>query len=666
MQNIKLTRVKLQVLFYHAGLILCLCTAIVYGQQKPFESKIVQSGKVLPGLFKTQFDTIGSFDVQHYRLDLTFPFISSEFSGSVTLICLAMRALEGVELHMGELTADQIYLRGNSVSFSHQDDILSLIFPQTISAEDTFSLCIQYHGAPDKQGFYFYDRCAYTFSEPEDARYWYPCHDVPWDKATAELHITVPVGVDVASIGLLKKREISQDGFWVTFHWATQYPVATYLICVTMSKEYAVWSDWFVTADGDSIEMPYYVFIEDSDKAKIDVQNMQAAMAYFIETFGPYPFEKYGTATVEKAWFGGMEHQTMTTVVKDWFRGNGSLESGFVHELAHMWWGDAVTLNNWPAIWLNEGFATYSDMLFQDYFYSQQERLKNGMRSYRDTYLKKADLLDFPIYNPLPENLFNWEVTYLKGAWVLHMLRKVVGDQAFFTILPHYYQQYKYKNTSISEFQAICESQYGQSLDWFFNEWIYGSGYIKLGYQWKNFPVELGGYQVRLAIQEQNQMYKMPLDVQLEYATRVMDTTLWLDSPMELFVFNLSDSVRSITLDPDVWLLMADTLQNDLISSSDILPESGQFIIAPNPFQKETYIQYNLSQQQSEWQVGVNIYNARGERVRRIMNKKQDSGIYVVKWDGTDDHNQCLPSGVYIVELSIEKTLYYSKTMILR
>lgn len=651
---------------FFSGIFLCLYAVMGHGQPKPFESKKAQTNDYPSELFKTQFDTVGSFDVLHYRLDLTFPYTSSAFSGSVTLTCQAKESLSSIDLQMGDLTADHVYLRGKPVSFSHEDELLTLAFSQSISAKDTFSVVIQYHGEPDEKGFYVYDRCAYTFSEPEDARYWYPCHDVPWDKATAELIVTVPAGVEVASVGLLKKHSISPDGLWETFHWATQYPIATYLICITMSDEYATWSDWYITSEGDSIEMPYYVFAEDSAKAKIDVQNMKSAMAFFIDTFGPYPFEKYGTATVEKAWFGGMEHQTMTTVVQNWFKGDGSVESGFVHELSHMWWGDAVTLNNWPAIWLNEGFATYSDILFQDHFYPDQERLKNGMRSYRENYLKRADILDFSIYNPLRENLFNWEVTYLKGAWVLHMLRKVVGDEAFFTILSRYYQKYKYKNASIPEFQAICETQYGQSLDWFFNRWIFQSGYMKLEYQWKNTFIENDEYQIHLFISQQHPEFKMPLDVRLNFSDHTIDSTLWLSRSFETFEFYSPDSVLSMTLDPDVWLLMKDTLRNDLKTIPDFLPETFQLTIAPNPFQTETLIQYVLPPLQDEWQVRVNIYNARGELVCQLIDTRQASRIYALKWDGRDDASHALPSGVYVVEFAAENHLHYRKIMILR
>lgn len=644
-------------------MVFLLFTYGLFGQTDLFEWKLYPQSGRKSMLNKTEFDSSGTFDVLHYRFDLNFPLTSSYFSGSVTLFCRALEPLQGIDLQMNGLTIDKITLRGDSVSHLHRWEQLSLNFNETISMQDTFSLKIDYHGSPDEKGFYFYDRCAYTMAEPEEARYWFPCHDVPWDKATAELYITVPKGVEVASIGLLKNRHSSIDNRWETFHWSTDYPVATYLICITMSDEYALWSDWFVM-ENDTLEMPYYVFIEDSAKSRIDVKNMVEAMSFFTQAFGPYPFEKYGTATVTKAWFGGMEHQTMTTVVKAWFQGNGSVESGFVHELAHMWWGDAVTLSDWPAIWLNEGFATYSEEMFREYFYGRNAS-RSSLQYKKNVYVEQSAYLDFPVYDPPREHFFNWGITYIKGAWVLHMLRGVVGEEAFWQILPSYYNKYRYGNASISDFQFVCESVSGMSLDWFFQEWIYRKGYMRLAYDWKNYLNDQGSNRLRLMIEQQGPVFTMPLDIHMTGRDFKADTTLWISESRHQFSFLLPDSVTEIQLDPDEWILMTDTLMTSLIA--DTVFASPAFYAAPNPFQDRTSLCYILPENRAEWTVQIHIYNLRGRKVRTLVHRKTVlPDTYSIVWDGFDDRGRPMASGIYFAELRTDSCRKQCKLTIIR
>ncbi len=620
--------------------------------KKTIRKSSIQLGLLLSTLFFGRLQAQDPFDVLHYRFDLTFPLESSAFSGTVTLTCAALGTLDKMTLEMSGLTVDSIRMNQMEVGYSRQDDSLFLSLPIQVHAEEQFSLSVAYHGAPDEIGFIFYEHSAYTMAEPEDARYWFPGHDVPWDKATAELHVTVPKGVEVASIGLLKDRAVSQDGAWETFFWQTDYPVSTYLICVTMSDNYTVWSDWYVTASGDSIEMPYYVFSEDAEKSPVDVENLPAAMDFFSRTFGEFPFEKYGTATVTKAWFGGMEHQTMTTVVQKWWQGNKNYEGGFVHELAHMWWGDAVTLNDWPAIWLNEGFASYSELLFREYFYGQ-ENMRAALRERRQSYLNQTREYDFPVYNPPRESLFNWAIVYLKGAWILHMLRHVTGDEVFKEILSDYYETFKYGNASIPDFQSVCERHHGASLGWFFNEWVYGEGYVRLAYNWENRPLNNGDYLILLNIKQDDPPYfKMPVDVRLMTNTGAVDTTLWIQNSSEIYHLKTQTQVREIIFDPDDWLIMTDTLMQAL----PIVEEAGGlqlFSGYPNPFQESVVLTYTLPEDASDRAV-LEVVDLAGRRVCSLRGLAMTNLRYEAVWDGVADDGRPVSSGVYFAVLHFE------------
>ncbi len=608
---------------------------------------------------RTAFDSTHSFDVLHYRLNLTFPLVSSAFRGTVTVTCRSEEdGLNKIQFGMVDLVADSVFLRGEKVQAVQGNEEIIISPGRFMARGDTFSISIAYNKAPQEEnsyrGFYYYSMCAYTMAESEDARYWFPCFDKPWDKATAELYVTVPRGVEVASIGVLEKRELSEDGNWETFHWRTEYPVATYLICVTMSKFYSHWSDWYVSPVGDSLEIAYYVFTRDSAEAKNDFVHMVDAVSFFSDRFGHYPFEKYGMAEVEPFYYGGMEHQTMTTFNSHWIQGNRTYESGFVHELSHMWWGDAVTLNDWPAIWLNEGFAVYSEALFIEHEYGR-DAFQKKMDHAKKNYFSQVNFRDFPIYDPPAGELFNWGIIYNKGAWVLHMLRHVVGDENFWEILKSYYTTYRYSNASMPEFKSVCESVSGMNLYWFFDEWIYNKGYPNLQYSWSSRFLSDNKYEITLIIdqvQVNAPLFQMPLDVRIDECGISEDTSVWINEYSQSFVFLTTDEPDSILLDPNKWVLMESEYESGIKRRNSEIPDNFALLNSfPNPFNATTTIYYDLPVSRAQWNVRLVVYNVLGKCVRTLLEKSQPPCRYWISWDGRDNQGRPLSAGIYIIEL---------------
>lgn len=638
---------------------------ISFQEDKPFEKqKVIHSQR----FSKALFDSSHAFDVLHYRLDLRFPIASNAFSGTVTATCVSKEDdLDEVSFHMVDLVVDSVLLDGTRLNASQTAGQVVLSLSNPVAAGDTFTVTIAYHGAPHNAGFYFYEMCAYTFAEPVDARRWFPCYDVPWDKATAELHVTVPKGVEVASIGLLEGRDISGDGKWETFHWRSVHPVSTYLICVTMSKCYARWSDWYVTPTMDSVEIVYYIFTRDSAKAKNDFVNMVAAMTFFSDRFGAYPFEKYGMAEVEPCGFGGMEHQTMTTINSSWIRGDRSRENGLVHELAHMWWGDAVTLNDWPAIWLNEGFAVYSEALFIEHQYGR-EAFQNYMAGCKSIYISQTGFYDFPIYDPI--GLFDYGIVYKKGGCVLHMLRTVVGDENFWRILKTYYGTYKYSNASIPEFQTVCETVSGMGLEWFFREWIYEDGYIRLEYSWGSSRLASGKYEVFLSldpVKNENFRFRMPVVIRVEGSSDSKDTILWIERLPEYFSIQIDFEPVDLHIDPDGWILMeAEHVHRGIRRSERIPLRFALHQNFPNPFNAGTTVYYDLPATKDSWKVRLVVYDLLGRRVRTLWEKVDFPGEYWRVWDGTDEYGRLVSTGVYIIELSTDGLSAKRKAVVAR
>jgi len=614
------------------------------------------------------FGSLSDFDVLHYSLDLRFPLTSSELDGSAVLTIRSVRDNLGeIELHAVNLNIVSISVPKQSASWNHANGLIRIRFNRSYALGDTFSVRIVYYGKPQERGFYFYPLCAYTFSEPEDARAWFPCRDVPWDKATAEIRATVPSGVQVASVGLLKSRTFSPDGKWETFHWVTSYPVATYLLCVNVSRDYSRWSDWYVTEAKDSIEIVNYIFRRDSSNAVKDLVHLKDALAFFSAEFGSYPFEKFGVAEVEPFRYGGMEHQTMVTFNSIWIQGNRNYESGFVHELAHMWWGDAVTLDSWPDIWLNEGFATYCEALFDGFYYGPDAFRLKIQRMKRD-YLDQADRNDFPVYNPPSGELFNWGIVYSKGGLVLHMLRHVVGEAPFRQILRDYFRTFRYRTCSTADFQNVCESVSAKKLDWFFQEWIYGKGCPEISYSYSEQPLQSGGFQIALQVrqlQESGVWFRMPLDVRL---AGVKDTVVQLANALDRFVFTASRRPDSLVLDPDGWILMVRKPASNDIREDGELPDGFSLYSAfPNPFNTETTFFYDIPDTPNASRLTLAVYDLLGKPVRMLAETEGlVPGKYRKTWDGKDAAGRPVSSGVYILKMTAGKTVLEQKAVLAR
>jgi aminopeptidase N len=394
---------------------------------------------------------------------------------------------------------------------------------------------------------------------------------------------------------------------------------------------------------------------------------MPQAMGIFEKRFGPYPFEKYGMAEVEPFYVGGMEHQTMTTVNSLWIRGDRSYEAGFVHELAHMWWGDAVTLADWPDIWLNEGFATYSEALYAEDAYGPAA-FREKMRGSRKYYFDQALTMDFALYDPPPNQLFNWGIVYNKGAWVLHLLRRAAGDGAFWQILSSYYRAYAYTNAATADFQSVCEAVTGQDLDWFFNQWVYGNGYPELSWS-GTFLHELSGrIETRIRVdqtQKSGTVFRLPLDIRF---AGVKDTSVWLDRVSATFVLRSDRKPDSVILDPDGWALARIRNVPTPVQGADGAPaQAALYPNYPNPFNAETAVRYDVPGSAGVQDVVIAVYNLLGEPVRTLVRETRPMpGQYRVVWDGTDGKGAKVPSGLYVVQMRAGPTVREQKAAVLR
>ncbi|MCX6149753.1 MAG: M1 family metallopeptidase [Ignavibacteriales bacterium] len=498
-----------------------------------------------------------SLDILHYNLIFDLHPEEKLLKGDVTITGLFKdKNVNQIDLNFYDnFDIKRITLNEKTISnFFFTGTTLSI--PVAATEFDTFNVRIIYEGTPKKKGFasFVFDKfnnrsVSYTLSEPIYASTWYPCNDTPDDKALVDIQITNDSSKISISNG--KLIEVITNKERRTYHWKTFYPISTYLVCI-YSADYKYFKQEYTSISNDKFNFDYYAFPEHLEMAKKDFDEHPEIMKFFEEKFGVYSFpkEKYGVA--EFLWqLGAMEHQTITGIGSNFLNGNKMFSEFYIHELAHQWWGDAVGLKSWKDIWLNEGFATYSEALYAEH--------KAGFDAYKSTMLSKfQDNFAGTLYNPI--NMFGSTV-YGKGAWTLHMLRFEVGDSTFFTILKEYYKDFKYGNASTYDFIKLCERISGKDLDFFFKQWVFeGEGIIKLKYNFSIKSIDSTENEMTLTVkqvQKDYSVYKFPLEVMVktENDEESFQKVFYVDKKEQTFKLSTSMKIKDILIDPNNWLL---------------------------------------------------------------------------------------------------------------
>ena len=605
-----------------------------------------------------------AFHVLSYRLDLSLAMVNESFAGRNQITLVMKLPADSLVLYQLKLRIDSISVNGVQRTYSTSDatERFTVRLDSTHKAGDTLRLIVAYRRLPeiprltDRLGyFYFHDTLAglpanlgYTMSEPGDARCWMPCYDEPWEKSTAEITLTVPQGYVAASNGRLLGTALNGDGT-VTWHWKEDHKLATYLMCATVSK-FTVPASTLARAPGDSIPVEYFVWPRDSAATAAYIPTVKQMITNLGKLYGPYPWDKYGMSSVTPFAYGGMEHQTITTL-NEYLQTNQDV---VVHELAHQWWGDLVTCGSWPDIWLNESFATYSEALWRETLGGPValRGLMKGMLGFENGSWTGA------VYNPEGQGLYLFsDLVYSKGAWVLHTLRGAVGDSAFFRSLRLWRQLYSEKSAVTADFQSAVESVTGKDMRWFFDEWIYGPG-------WPVYSIasDWGGGTLALRIaQQQNEKYPtytwptytMPLQVRVYTGTG--DTTLTLRDSLRTQDFSFTFPVRpdSVALDPDGWVLkQTGTPIGPPVVPGTLLPFSLRQSY-PNPFNTSSTIAYVVpgivSGTAALARVNLTVFDLLGRRVRTLVDEDKPAGEYFVRFDGTGR-----ASGVYFYRMEIQ------------
>lgn len=513
------------------------------------------------------------------------------------------------------------------IAFLHANNTLTMALSSTVPVGGTVSVVITYSGLPRRTGFGSFVfgqlspnlgsvQYAWTLSEPYGAREWWPCKDHPSDKAdSVRVAITVPDGMMAASQGLL--RSVTSNGGRTTFEWASNYPITSYLVSIA-AADYVKHTNSYTRPPALAavhgpltLPMEHYHFNDGTSDFKKGWKDADAVFPVLEEWFGAYPFgaEKYGHA--EFTFGGGMEHQTLSSM------GTSALVFT-VHELAHQWYGDAVSPAAWPHLWLNEGFATWAELLFiearpdsfpPDSFNVLLRHYRNVARGARGTVV---------LTDTLGTNMFG-DLVYNKGAMILRMLQGIVGDSTMKEIVRTYAEdpQTRYGTATTSDFQRIVARLTGDPFDAFFDQWLYsGTGHPIYRISAENGDTFTGSgvivtlEQVQTAQDSNVPAFEMPITIAVqtqagEERFRVMSNARW-----QVFKLDLQAPAQSVTLDPDRYVL-----SNENVTATVSRPPASPVFdsIIPNPTNGDAALRVSFP---DGGDASVEWYDVAGRRVR--------------------------------------------------
>ncbi|MBK8582640.1 MAG: T9SS type A sorting domain-containing protein [Flavobacteriales bacterium] len=501
-------------------------------------------------------------------------------SGTVTSYFSATADIDQVQFDLSDsLVVDAVTVHGIPATYTQiPGDQLIINLGGTLSTGALDSVSVTYHGVPPNTGFGSFVTgyqnsvpVMWTLSEPYGASDWWPAKEDNNDKVDSmDAYVTVPEGYRSAGNGALAS-ETTAGGF-TTCHWKHRYPIDHYLIATAVTNYMTDTRQMPLV--GDTVTFLTYAYPADFGAAWANTNEVEQQILFYSQLLGNYPFadEKYGHA--QFGWGGGMEHQTMTFV-------SGYFYDLAAHELAHQWFGDKVTCGSWAHIWLNEGFATYMtglchENLIPDSWQQWKQDKIDNITEYPDGSVFCTDTNNIG-------RLFSGRLTYNKGAMVLHTLRWVVGDSAFFQGLRNYLDdpELAYGTALTADLQAHLEATSGMDLTGFFADWFMGEGYPI--YTATYFQDAQGNVTVSLSqTQSHPSVDFFELPVPIRFSGGGVDSTVVFNNTSngQQFNFHLPFTVQSTAFDPELWLISA----NDIVTEvGDVDPGAAQLLPYPNP-----------------------------------------------------------------------------------
>lgn len=510
------------------------------------------------------------WDVQHYEFWVNFDLSNRKAAIATNIRVDARRNSPGsLLLHSNGPEIDVIAVEDAEATFSSANTEIRVDMPDVDEGDEVeVSILSRVDlGEGDGLGIHWDGQTLFSFHEPQGARLWLVSFDDPADKATLDWHIRIDSDLVVAANGELRSKVENNDGK-TDWHFAFEELIPTYLMVVHAS-EYVVLEDEM--ADGRPIR--HYIQPGTGSAAWDSFETTPEILSLFSEQFGEYPWASYGNAVAP---FGGaMEHTTMTTF------GSGLLGGSWgeivnAHEIGHHWFGDYVTLESWPEIWLNEGFASYSEVLWYEEAYGDIGR-RQYINSQVNSYFNWQEYEGVSsVYDP--GYLFGGAV-YDKGSIVLDMLRTVVGDDFFFESLQVYVEEFAHGTATTSDLESVFEAVTGSDMQWFFDQWIYRAGDPVVSMGTTERDLGNGVYQLDVILsQGTSELWKLPVALHWESADGPAEETVWLEEDSQVYSFCLNAPTESHAMDPDYLILMDDRQEQ---AGPDVPVVCGEDVVEP-------------------------------------------------------------------------------------
>lgn len=502
------------------------------------------------------------YDVRYYGIHLSLNFTNHTIKGYVDYrvrSTISNLHVINLDLH-DQLQVDSVKVGGTRITnYWHVAGTVSITLPGFYSVGTELAMQVYYQGYPvygwgytdggmafDNKGGY--DVC-FTSCEPFYSRNWWPCKDTPEDKADSlDLYIECPSAYDVASNGVLVSNTDIGGGRRL-FHWKHMYPITTYLVALTCADFDITTKTW--NYGGHSMPVYGYSIPNDWDlKIAFDTLTIPVLNIY-SDAFGIYPFVNEKLANANAGSWGTMEHQTCS------FHESFSYYDPVyivIHENAHQWWGDMITCKTFHHIWLNEGMGTYTESIFYEQMQGTQAYFNH---IYTQEYLGAGTIY---VEDPETQVIFDADLSYHKGAWVMHMLRGVLGDSAFFKALKDWaFSEFRYGSATTEDFITVLNRSVGHDMSWFINQWIYGNGSPVYVVSWLCEADSVqGGYSLAYYIRQAQTLgtnFRMPIRHRFVTTAGNVDTTLWNEGTGQLYVLHFADSVTNVVVDPQKWIL---------------------------------------------------------------------------------------------------------------
>ena len=601
------------------ALIILLISSFAYsqstlcGKHKKFNTQLKSNSLSLNQIAETEL-----YDVHFYHLDLNMNNLSTALSGTVRMDASSNVSLDSVlyELFSG-YTITEIRVNGNAVDYSRNNSAIKV--PVNAGQNEIFSIETDYSGTPPTAATNplggagmsqddsptWGNEVVWSLSEPFSAYEWFPCKQSLTDKADSSyFFITVPSNLKAGSNGLLEQVVDLGNGF-SRYEWKHRHPIDYYLISVSVSSyvEYNVYANPVGAPNPILIQNYIYDNPQTLINFQDDIDETVDFMELFYDLYGPYPFEdeKYGHCMAPFS--GGMEHQTMTT--------QGFFTKGLTtHELGHQWWGDNVTCASWCDIWINEGFASYSEYLMLENLYPNEST--GHMEDVHDNIMNQNGGSVW-VLDSLNENrIFSGRLTYDKGAAIVHTMRYMVNDDAlFFDILRDFQVTFKDSTAYGIDFKEALEEATGIDFNPVFEEWYFGEGYPTYSLLWQQTGEDVI-LQINHTTSKPNVTATFTNDLDIRFIRPgIGDTIVRFDISGNSNTFtinNIGTIASSISVDPENWIInrIGSIVQSNELGLNEPIMED-EISLHPNP-SNGTFQIKNLKNKAE-----VTVYNLNGK-----------------------------------------------------